>query len=198
MEKVFDESGQVEEKKRIRYESNPFMQNLTKQVLKKTNIQTRKTEIRSLKAENKALVMGFSGEIDESAALYVQHNAVEKKQFVKLFGAGIALMNDLDKSSTKLFIEILTYVQNNKGTDLIFINQSKTSLSRPTFYKAINQLIEKKLIALGEAPGMYWLNPIFLWNGNRLRFVQEFVKEESLNKQIEMQLGDDQLDEKGL
>jgi putative sterol carrier protein len=161
-----------------RFSKNPFMRDLTKAVLKSTNIKAKNAEIRTLKEDNKVLLVGMTGEYDQTAAMVIQHSAVEKKQFVKMFGAGISLLNELDKSATKLFIEVLEQVQDNQGTDLLFLNYKKTTLSRPTFYKAVAVLIERKLLAQAEAPGMYWLNPVFLWNGNRLRFVQEFVKKE--------------------
>jgi hypothetical protein len=174
-EKMTEETENFRNK---RFSKNPFMQDLTKAVLKSTNIKARKTEIRTLQEDNKVLLVGMTGEYDQTAAMVIQHSAVEKKQFVKMFGAGISLLNELDKSATKLFIEVLEQVQENQGTDLLFLNYKKTSLSRPTFYKAVALLIERKLLAQAEAPGMYWLNPVFLWNGNRLRFVQEFVKKE--------------------
>ena len=38
----------------------------------------------------------------------------------------------------------------------------------------MRELIDKGFVAPTEAVAWYWLNPDYLWNGDRLAFVREF------------------------
>lgn len=49
-------------------------------------------------------------------------------------------------------------------------------LSQATFTRGMKELIEKKFVAPTEAIAWYWLNPDFMWNGDRLAFVREYRK----------------------
>ena len=55
-------------------------------------------------------------------------------------------------------------------------------MSESTFMRGMRELVEKKFIAATPTLGVYWLNPDFVWNGDRLAFVKEYRK-----KQIEPQ-----------
>ena len=38
----------------------------------------------------------------------------------------------------------------------------------------MKELLEKAFIAESLSPGLYYLNPDFMWNGDRLAFVKEY------------------------
>ena len=38
----------------------------------------------------------------------------------------------------------------------------------------MNELIDSKFIAESEATNLYFVNPAFIWNGNRLAFIKEY------------------------
>jgi hypothetical protein len=40
----------------------------------------------------------------------------------------------------------------------------------------MRELIDKGFVAPTEAVAWYWLNPDFMWNGDRLAFVREYRK----------------------
>jgi hypothetical protein len=70
-------------------------------------------------------------------------------------------------------------MQNNIGKDQIYLSYSGLdknlkAISRSTFSRGLAELIEKKFIAAMPAVGWYWVNPDFIWNGDRLAFVKEF------------------------
>ena len=49
-----------------------------------------------------------------------------------------------------------------------------TGYSPASFYRAIDELISKGIIARSTLPHMFWINPAIFWNGDRLRFITEY------------------------
>ena len=64
------------------------------------------------------------------------------------------------------------------GKDKIYLNfttidKDKIKISKTTFYDGLNELVDKKFLApVADATHWFWLNPDYLWNGDRLTFVQ--------------------------
>ena len=54
------------------------------------------------------------------------------------------------------------------------LDRNEKTISRSTFTRGISELVEKQFIASMPAVGWYWVNPDFVWNGDRLAFVQEY------------------------
>ena len=62
-------------------------------------------------------------------------------------------------------------------------------LSRPTFFRGVNECIEHKIIAPSYASNFYFVNPAYIYNGNRVTRIHEFIlKSENGNvgEQIEL------------
>ena len=59
------------------------------------------------------------------------------------------------------------------------VDQVLTPMSEATYTRGMRELIEKDFIAATKVQGWYWLNPDFVWNGDRLAFVKEYRKIES-------------------
>jgi hypothetical protein len=48
-------------------------------------------------------------------------------------------------------------------------------ISKPSYYKAISELITKRFIAeSSDAPGIFFINPSILFNGDCIRFIKEY------------------------
>ena len=51
------------------------------------------------------------------------------------------------------------------------------TLSRSSYYRAVGELLEKNfLAACAHSTDLYYINPTMFWNGDRVRFVKEYVK----------------------
>ena len=72
--------------------------------------------------------------------------------------------------------------------ELRTIEKEKLKISKTTFYDGLNELVEKKFLAPAEATHWFWLNPDYLWNGDRLTFVQTFIKQKT--SKIDVATGD--------
>jgi AraC-like DNA-binding protein len=69
-------------------------------------------------------------------------------------------------------------MQEHVGKDVVYLSYSASAtalnISRSTFSRGLKELIEKRFLAAQPGPGLYWVNPDFIWNGDRLTFVKEY------------------------
>ena len=61
------------------------------------------------------------------------------------------------------------------------IDQEDTPISESTFYRGMKEIIEKKFIAESNVQNRYFLNPDFIFNGNKMTFVKAYMLKENEN-----------------
>lgn len=161
-----------------RFEKNPFLSGA--EVATKTRRVTNKRG-------DMMLVNSNTGEIQTQIAGFWEAEEVDSTKFVKLFIRGVKALKELTGAGTKVFEVLYINVQENIGKDRVLmsfaeVDQALTPMSESTFMRGMRELVEKKFIAATPTLGVYWLNPDFVWNGDRLAFVKEYRK-----KQLEPQ-----------
>jgi hypothetical protein len=155
------------------YLKNPFMEDKYPLVVTKTKRITNN--------RGGLMVKSNTGETVSPIAGFWHAEEVDATKFVKLYINGVKAFSDLSSRGTKVF-ELMYYeIQNNIGKDKIYLNfstidQDITKISRTTFYDGLNELVEKKFLAPTETQNWFWLNPDYVWNGDRLSFVKTYVK----------------------
>lgn len=152
------------------YDKNPFMVEVDTKTRRITN-----------KRGDMALVNRDTGEIQSNIAGFWESEEVDSTKFVKLFVQGVKALKELTGAGTKVFEVLYLRVQDNIGKDQIFmayaaVDQVLTPMSAPTYDRGMRELITKGFIAATPVQGWYWLNPAFVWNGDRLAFVKEYRK----------------------
>ena len=160
------------------YSKNPF--------LKGAEVATKTRRVTN-KRGDMMLVNSNTGEIQTQIAGFWEAEEVDSTKFVKLFVRGVKALKELTGAGTKVFEVLYLRVQENIGKDQIYmafasVDQALTPMSEATYTRGMRELIEKGFIAATPSQGMFWLNPDFVWNGDRLAFVKEYRK-----KQIEPQ-----------
>lgn len=152
------------------YETNPFMPG--------TQVQTKTRRVTN-KRGDMVLVSASTGEVQSQVAGFWESQEVDSTKFVKLFVNGVKALAELTNAGTRVFELLYIEIQTNIGKDQIYLSYSGLDknlkgISRSTFSRGLAELIEKRFIAAMPAVGMYWINPDFVWNGDRLAFVKEF------------------------
>ena len=168
------------------YESNPFLEEAFPLVKSKTK--------RIANNKGGYLIKNDTGEVVDQMAGFWTAKQVDSTQFIKLYVNGVKAFTDLTTKGAKVF-ELMYYeIQNSIGKDKIYLNfttidKDKIKISKTTFYDGLNELVDKKFLApVADATHWFWLNPDYLWNGDRLTFVQTYIKQKS--KQIDTATGD--------
>jgi hypothetical protein len=167
------------------YRKNPFM----------VDMSTRARRVMN-KRGDMMLVNSNTGEIQSQVAGFWETEEVDATKFVKLFVKGVKALKELTGAGTKVFEVLYLRVQQTIGSDKVLmawseVDQALTPMSESTYMRGMRELIEKDFIAATPTQGMYWLNPSFVWNGDRLAFMKEYRKASNKKPQaIDTQTGD--------
>lgn len=155
-----------------RYPTNPFLNDL---VIHKRD---KLLKISSLGKENSVLINQSTGEITGTHVMAVKK--VDTQQFLKLFTQNIALTFDLTTAGIKALNIVMWIIQNEAlNKDLITISkwhiddfnkQNDKDVSLRTFYRGLKELEKNKIIAKYIANSQYFINPNFVFNGDRIAF----------------------------
>lgn len=165
-------SKQLSRRGAEKHTQNPFIGDAV------TNTKTGVKRISNKGGDRMMVVSETTGEIVAPAGFW-QAQEVDKSQFVKLYVNGVKALKDLTGAGTKVFELLYLEVQKNIGKDAVWlsytmIDQEVSKISRTTFFKGMKELVEKGFIAESTTQNRYFINPDFMWNGDRLAFVKEY------------------------
>ncbi len=162
-------------RKSIKHKENPFIGKVC------TTIKTKKKYGASLK-NNEAIFNTETAEISDKHVESKIVTLVDDAKFVKIFQDGIAGIYELTNAGKRVFRLLLEIVQENQGRDTIYMHHTDTErseihkMSKVTYFRGLGELVDKEFLASSDRTGMYFLNPLMLWNGDRFRFIKEYVR----------------------
>jgi hypothetical protein len=176
----------------VRYEENPFIDEL-KVPIKKKNIR-----VSPLGKDRNVLINQITGE--EFGTHVTTYKKVDAEQFVKLFTTNIALTFNLKSCGIKALNVLIWMVQHTSiNKDLIMLDKYALEdflkfhddedpplrLSLSTFNRGLASLEQSQIIAKNVRKGWYFINPNFVFSGDRIAFTQiiEKKKRESNNNE---------------
>lgn len=166
---VVKDTRKLSTRKALTFKKNPFMDDLC------LRIRTKHLTV----ARGSALIDSSTGEITGTTEVS-QVIPVDATQFVKLYVANISAFFDFSRAGLKVFGALMHAVQQHPGTDLVYMDLSavpeELRLSKQTFYRGIQELIENKFVARHVSPSWWYVNPNLFFNGDRVRFVREYRK----------------------
>jgi hypothetical protein len=157
-----------------RYKKNPFLEGIVVSTKDKRLTVARGTHLTDKATGEESMVTNIA-----------QVKRVDDASFVKIFSGQIKLYFDLSAPGFKVFGLVLTAMQQSIGADRIFMTYEAAqkaalemgqSLSRSTFDRGVLNLCEKKIIALTELSGWFFINPAIIFSGDRARFITEYRK----------------------
>lgn len=162
----------------VLHDENPFIPSMKTRTRRVTN-----------KRGDMMLVNSETGEVQSQIAGFWESEEVDSTKFIKLFVNGVRALAELSNAGARVFELLYIEMQENVGRDQVYlsytgIDRYERSISRSTFSRGMAELVEKKFIAACPAIGWYWVNPDFLWNGDRLTFVKEYRKKSTTSKRI--------------
>lgn len=160
-----------------RYKTNPFLQDMI------IPVKGRQVRLSALGKDENILVNQNTGEVHGTHV--TTYKRVDGEQFVKLFTANIALTFDLSAQGIKAFTVLMwaiqhraiakdeIYLDTHTREDFIEAHEGKDKplrLSQPTFARGLAELTKAQIIAKTLRQGIYWINPNFVFNGDRIAF----------------------------
>lgn len=131
------------------------------------------------------LVKSNTGEIASPIAGFWESKEIDSASFVKLFISGVRALAELSSAGTRVFEVLYLEMQKNVGKDEAYLSYTglrKGQMGRSTFTRGLSELIDKRFIAAQAKVGWYWINPDYVFNGDRLAFVKEYRSTSSADK----------------
>lgn len=165
---------------RIKYKENPFIEGSVFQVPMKTKSET-------LETAGPLAIVSQDGEILNTAEIR-RKTVVDSERFVKLFVAHLDAFFELKPGTIKLMTALIDELSNARymNGDTIYLNYARVAEyfgkkgvkapSRPTFFSAMAELVEKGFVAPSVDVNLWFINPAIFFNGDRIRFVTELRK----------------------
>lgn len=157
------------------FQTNPFID--------KTVIKTRTKRLTV--ARGSTIIDMNTGEL-EGVTEVAQIFKVDEAQFIKVFTSHIASFFELGQGAYRLMqIVFIITQQIQPHTDRIYMNpetlpKGLPKISSSSFYRALAELLEKDFLAKVESDThWYFINPSLFFNGDRVRFITEYRKEEA-------------------
>lgn len=156
------------------YESNPFLS------VAAGNTKHGVKRITAEGGDKMMIVNGGTGEIIAPAGFW-QIQEVDKTQFVKLYINGVKAFKGLSNAGTRVFEQMYLQIQNAIGKDQIImawhaVDQAVSPISKSTYSRGLRELVDKGFLAASMVPSIFFINPDYIWNGDRLAFVKEYRK----------------------
>ncbi|WP_312738058.1 replication/maintenance protein RepL [Atlantibacter hermannii] len=157
-----------------RFTSNPFLPAASE------NTKTGVKRITGSQKDRMMVINQNTGEVVSGGVGFWHCKEVDRSQFLKLYINGVKAISGLSAAGTKVFEILYRTMQEHKDKDQIYlsfnsINQDITKISRATFSRGVTDLIKNKFIAESQIPSLYFINPDFIFNGDRLSFVNEYI-----------------------
>ena len=161
----------------LRHKTNPFIANMV------VPVKGRKVKLSTLGKDENVLVNQATGEVQGTHI--TTYRRVDGEQFIKLFTANIGLTFELSAAGIKTFGVLLWVVQNKAiskdevDLDALILedfieahsgSNKPLRLSMTTFKRGLNELEKAQIIAKTMRKGRYFINPNFVFNGDRIAF----------------------------
>ena len=121
---------------------------------------------------------------------------VDKTRFLKVYADGVRMFLNLSSAGVKVFMIIYQLLVDDPSKDPhasekvvlnyeFLANEIKGAISKATFYRGIRELKKAKLIAPTLVDGLYWVNIDYIFKGDRLTLVNQYIldKQEKLKTQ---------------
>lgn len=169
-------------KKVIRYDENPFIKEM---IIQK---KERKIKVSCLGKDDNILVNQKTGEVRGTHV--TSFRTVDETKFVKLFVQNITLTFDLTSAGVKALNVLIWEVQKDalcKDKIMLdqitlkeFIKNKKVTLSIATMNRGLTELVNSKIIARTRRQGEFFINPNFVFNGDRIVFSNAIEKKSSV------------------
>lgn len=159
---------------KVKYRNSPFIGDTF-------NVKTKSKQVSIGKNDN-IIINQTTGEI--SATHVITYKQVDASQFIKIFTDNIALTFELKNAGRKVFDMLLRTLQKNSiGKDVVnlttyereeFEIEFKVKLSQSVFSRGIIELIDHKILANTFKTGTFFINPNFIFNGDRVAFTNAY------------------------
>ena len=109
--------------------------------------------------------------------VFMRTKMVDTETFAKVYQAGFSAFADLKPSVMKVFQYIVSQLKPDNDRFFLFVEDivEATGYSKMTVYRALGHLCSREIIARGRGETDYFINPMYVFNGNRVTFITNWI-----------------------
>lgn len=162
---------------KVKHQKNPFMGTLAK------NISIVEKQNRGTSIEKKEMIDAQTGELETFR--FVKTHIVDREKYLKVFSEGIKQHKGLTNTGKQVFEYFMQTVFNSPNKMQVLLSYEMSllepynlKLAKRTFQRGMAELLQNGFIAHTLASGGYWVNPAYVWNGDRIEIVQAYEREQ--------------------
>lgn len=164
-----------------RHKENPFLEKAVDEVDKRTVYRQRYGH----RADQKAIVSTVDKETGEVfLTSFLRRIEVDEAEFAKIYLSQITTLNDLSTAGIRVLTYIMTKMKPNV-TEILLNREECMEVSKykslKPIYKGLAELVAANIIARGWTDNLYFINPLIIFNGNRVVFATEYIKKKNPN-----------------
>lgn len=171
------------------YDENPFVEKAVQDI----KIVRRQQIIRPRNKDEIQMITSTDGEVT-GYSQFMRFIEVEEEKFAKLYLSQLASFWELSKPAIRVFSYILTVLKPKQDL-FIFIMEDCLQYagysSERSVFEGLTGLIEANIIARSSHHLKYYINPLVVFNGDRVTFAKTYVKkkkerEEAVKNQLDL------------
>lgn len=160
-----------------KYENNPFIENAIHTI--NSNTSTKKQFMRGDRGIQ-SQVINQEGEL-VGQSIFVRMVELDEDKFAKIYLAELGILWDMKKPALKLFSYVMTVLIPNR--DDFFLSPTKAMeytgyRTKTALNNAISQLLELGVMARSIEDNWFYINPLFVFNGNRVTFAKTYIRKQ--------------------
>lgn len=126
-------------------------------------------------------IVDQDGVITKETLTFSNAYIVDEEKFVKLYIEGVKALTQLSQAGTKVFEVLYKQIQKHisEGQTHLSYNLAQKvadNVSRTVYHRGMKELQDKGFIVKSDLPGMYQINPKYLWNGDRIAFLHQIQR----------------------
>lgn len=171
------------------YTENPFVEKAIEDVKIVKKTQT----IRPKGKGEIQMIVNNVGEVTGHSA-FMRFVEVDEEKFAKLYLAQLSSFWELSKPAIRVFSYILTKLQPKKDVFYFDIEECigyTKYTAKNSIFSGLSELISAGIIARTRFHYQYFINPLVVFNGDRVTFAKTYIKKK---KQIKLAHEETQLD----
>lgn len=119
---------------------------------------------------------------------FYNRKEVDATQFIKLYLEGTGALSKLTPSGLAVFqllyVQLLNQIEKGQVIMTYSLATKGFSISKSIFIRGLTDLIAVDFVRKTDTTGVYWVNPRYIFNGNRLRFVQDYDRKETRREEL--------------
>ena len=163
-----------------RNKENPFLQ----EALETVNSNIVKKYRSATNTDQKAVLQAIDPNTGEllGHTSFIRQVEVDEEKFAKIYLSNFKLFYELSERSIRVLDYILKQLKKDSDEFFFYIDdclEYTGYVAKKVIYSGLAELITAKIIAKGRTDTSFFINITVLFNGNRISFVNTYIKKEA-------------------